>query len=100
MDKNIIKIAGDVWKKLKKKKEMIEKTYFNSSDESEKEEIEKGNLEEIERKSYLFVLSDIVKPGLHCVLIYDPKIDKFYFRDIVVKARTHEFEHFLNNKMA
>ena len=51
MDKNIMKIVGDVWKKLKKKKEMIEKTYFNSSDESEKEEIEKGNLEEIERKS-------------------------------------------------
>jgi hypothetical protein len=73
MDKNILQIINNVWKKLKKKKEMIEKTYFNSSDESEAEEVEEGNLKEIEHKSQnLFVLSEIVKPGLHCVLIYDP----------------------------
>lgn len=86
---------------MKKKKEMIEKTYFNSSDESEAEEVEEGNLKEIEHKSQnLFVLSDIVKPGLHCVLIYDPEDDKIFFRHIVVKVRTHDFEHFSNNKMA
>ena len=35
MDKNIIEIINKIWKKLKKKKEMIEKTYYNSSNESE-----------------------------------------------------------------
>jgi hypothetical protein len=40
MDKNILEIISKIWKKLKKKKEMIEKTYFNSSDESEKDEVE------------------------------------------------------------
>jgi len=40
MDKNILEIISKIWKKLKKKKEMIEKTYFNSSGESEKDEVE------------------------------------------------------------
>ena len=80
---------------------MIEKTYFNSSDESEVEEVEEGNLKEIEHKKQdLFVFNDIVKPGLHCILIYDPQDDKFFYRHIVVKVRTHDFEHFRINKMA
>lgn len=38
----------------------------------------------------IFVYSDFVKPGVHTVLVYDPKEDQIYYKQIAVKMRKIE----------
>jgi hypothetical protein len=45
-----------------------------------------GNNEEV------YVFSGFVRPGRHVIIIYDPKLDDFFFKDIVVEVRKSDIK--------